>query len=142
MTTTPPAGLRVTTVDTDDTVRIEVNGDLDYDNADSLLATVTAKLAERPGLDDLHLHCAGLGTVDSMGLSVLLMIHRRTTQAGVRLHLDDRAEELDRLLTLTGTLDHLTAPLGAAANSGHGAGEPSLESTAKSARPNGPDGAN
>lgn len=35
---------------------------------------------------DLHLHCARLGTVDSTGLSVLLMIGRRTSAAGVRLH--------------------------------------------------------
>ncbi|MGE6732696.1 STAS domain-containing protein, partial [Streptomyces sp. NPDC059900] len=46
----------------------------------------------------------------SMGLSILLMIHRRTTAAGVRLHLDDRPAKLNRLLTLTGTLDHFTAP--------------------------------
>lgn len=140
MTTTPSAGLRLTTVDTDDTVRIEVSGDLDYDNADLLLAAVTARLAERPRLDDLHLHCGGLGTVDSMGLSVLLMIHRRTTEAGVHLHLDDRTEELNRLLAITGTLNHLTAPPAGTANASHGAAEPTTESgTALSARPTGPD---
>ncbi|MGE6738616.1 STAS domain-containing protein, partial [Streptomyces sp. NPDC059900] len=64
MTTTPPSPLRLTTVDTEDTVRIEVHGDLDYDNADHLLLAVTAKLAEHPRLSDLHLHCAGLQAVD------------------------------------------------------------------------------
>ncbi|MGW5861405.1 STAS domain-containing protein [Streptomyces sp. NPDC055239] len=111
MTTTPPSPLRLTTVDTEDTVRIELHGDLDYDNADHLLRAVTDKLAEHPRLGDLHLHCAGLDVIDSMGLSILLMVHRRTSAAGVRLHLDDRTAKLDRLLALTGTLDHLTAPL-------------------------------
>ncbi|MEU6674479.1 STAS domain-containing protein [Streptomyces sp. NPDC046853] len=120
MTTTPPSPLRLTTVDTEDTVRIEVYGDLDYDNADHLLLAVTAKLAEHPRLSDLHLHCAGLEAVDSMGLSILLMIHRRTTAAGVRLHLDDRSAKLNRLLTLTGTLDHFTAPLADGAESSSG----------------------
>ncbi|QIQ01499.1 STAS domain-containing protein [Streptomyces liangshanensis] len=109
MTTTPSPRLRLTTVDTDATVHIELHGDLDYDQADRLLEAVTAKLAEHPRLEDLHLHCAGLGTVDSMGLSALLMIHRRAAAAGVRLHLDDRTTTLDRLLTLTGTREHLTS---------------------------------
>jgi anti-anti-sigma factor len=115
MTTTPPARLRLTTVDTDATVHIELHGDLDYDHADQLLEAVTATLGAHPRLADLHLHCAGLGAVDSMGLSALLMIHRRAGEAGVRLHLDDRTANLDRLLTLTGTLEHLTTfPTGAA----------------------------
>ncbi|MGW6054843.1 STAS domain-containing protein [Streptomyces sp. NPDC055189] len=120
MTTTPPSPLRLTTVDTEDTVRIEVHGDLDYDNADHLLLTVTAKLAEHPRLSDLHLHCAGLQAVDSMGLSILLMIHRRTSAAGVRLHLDDRPARLDRLLSLTGTLEHFTAPVSGGTESSPG----------------------
>ncbi|SFF79453.1 anti-anti-sigma factor [Actinacidiphila alni] len=115
MTPTPFTGLRLTRVDADGTVRIEVSGDLDYDSADDLMTAVTAELAAHPQLDDLHLHFGGLGLVDSMGLSVLLMIHRRTTEAGVRLHLDDRTDDLDRLLALTGTLEHFTAdPDGAA----------------------------
>ncbi|MFI7289427.1 STAS domain-containing protein [Streptomyces anulatus] len=108
--TTHPHHLQLTTVSTQDSVRIEAHGDLDYDNADRLVQEATAQLAARPALTDLHLHCADLGTVDSMGLCALLMIGRRTAAAGVRLHLDDRPAKLDRLLDLTGTLDHLTAP--------------------------------
>lgn len=141
MTMRLPAHLRLTTVDTEDTVRIELQGDLDHSTADSLLAAVTTALADRPRLDDLHLHCAGLGTVDSMGLSVLLMIRRRTGHAGVRLHLDDRPAALDRLLTVTGSLEHLTAPATGAADPSLGTGElPPHEGEAMSARPNGPDG--
>lgn len=127
--------LRLTTVDTVDSLRIEVHGDLDYDSAGLLLTEVTAQLAARPALMDLHLHCARLGTVDSTGLSVLLMIGRRTSAAGVRLHLDARPAKLDRLLRLTGTLDHLTAPApdGAVRAS---ATEESVVATS----PNGPDG--
>ncbi|MFI1931510.1 STAS domain-containing protein [Streptomyces sp. NPDC020330] len=108
--TTHPHQLRLNTLDSEDSVRIEAHGDLDYDSADLLVNEVTAQLSARPGLTDLHLHCAGLGTVDSMGLCALLMISRRTAAAGVRLHLDERSAKLDRLLDLTGTLDHLTAP--------------------------------
>ncbi|MFF6958973.1 STAS domain-containing protein [Streptomyces sp. NPDC008317] len=121
MTTIPPSHLRLTAVDTETTVRIELHGDLDYDNADRLLAVVSDKIADNPRLADLHLHCAGLGSTDSSGLSALLMIRRRTDEAGVRLHLDDRSSALERLLTITGTLAHLTA----LPATGAGAAEPS-----------------
>jgi len=108
--TTHPHHLQFTTVDTQDSVRIEAHGDLDYVSAAVLLNEVTTQLAARPAMTDLRLQCANLGTVDSMGLSALLMIVRLTNTAGVQLHLDDRPAKLDRLLQLTGTLDHLTAP--------------------------------
>ncbi|MBT1100004.1 MULTISPECIES: STAS domain-containing protein [Streptomyces] len=133
--TTHPHQLRVTTLETQDSVRVEVHGDLDYDNADLLVHEVTAQLTARPGLTDLHLHCAEIGAVDSMGLCALLMISRHTAAAGVRLHLDERSAKLDRLLDLTGTLDHLTAPppTGTVRSSMTG------ESTT-AIRPTGPDG--
>ncbi|MFF4897921.1 STAS domain-containing protein [Streptomyces sp. NPDC001068] len=111
MTTMPmPSNhLRLTTVGDQDRVRIEIHGDLDYENADVLQDEVTRQLAGRTGIRHLDLYCAGLGTIDSTGLSVLLMIHRRTTAAGVRLHLEDRPANLERLLDITGTLDLLTA---------------------------------
>ncbi|MGW5639388.1 STAS domain-containing protein [Streptomyces sp. NPDC003832] len=111
-----PPVLHLVTVDTENTIRIEIIGDLDYDTADQLLEEATAQLASRPQPVDLHLHCGGLGTVDSMGLSALLMIGRLTAAAGVCLHLDDRPPALDRLLDITGTHDYLTA--GAAADAG------------------------
>ncbi|WP_328826248.1 STAS domain-containing protein [Streptomyces sp. NBC_00252] len=139
MTTTPPAHLRLTTVDTETTVRIELHGDLDYDNADRLMTTVSGKLAAHPRLHDLHLHCGGLDVVDSLGLSVLLMIRRRTSEAGVRLHLDARSAKLERLLTVTGTLEHLTAPPHGAADSARCTAKTSLPGRGTSARPTGPD---
>ncbi|MFE3164217.1 STAS domain-containing protein [Streptomyces sp. NPDC059224] len=112
MTTMPmPSNhLRLTTAGAQDEVRIEIDGDLDFDNAGLLQDEATRLLTGRPGVKHLRLHCAGLGTIDSTGLSVLLMIHRRTTAAGVGLHLEDRPANLERLLDITGTLDLLTAP--------------------------------
>ncbi|RPK81558.1 MULTISPECIES: STAS domain-containing protein [Streptomyces] len=132
--TTHPNHLELTTVDAQDSVRIELHGDLDHDNADLLVQEAVAQLTARPALTDLYLGCADLGAVDSMGLCALLMISRRTTEAGVRMHLDDRPARLDRLLTLTGTLDHLTAPPPA------GSVTPSITGeSAMAARPTGPD---
>ncbi|MFD9247742.1 STAS domain-containing protein [Streptomyces sp. NPDC059556] len=133
MTSPPPDHLRLTRVDTEGRVRIELEGDLDYETADFLVDEVTARIAAGPGLRDLHLQCGGLGTIDSMGLSALLMISRRTTAAGVRLHLEDRPANLDRILHLTGTLDHLTAPPVA------GAGQQTAHEENAALRPTRPD---
>ncbi|GAA2779312.1 STAS domain-containing protein [Streptomyces showdoensis] len=138
-----PTALHLTTTDTQDTVRIEITGDLDYDSADLLLSEVTAQLSARPGLKDLHLHCAQIGIVDSMGLSILLMIRRRTTATGTRLHLHDRPAQLTRLLDLTGTLDYLTAPTPTGAATPHPNNTtppPMTAGEGQAARPTGPDG--
>ncbi|MGW6844385.1 STAS domain-containing protein [Streptomyces sp. NPDC054958] len=102
--------LRLTHREEPGAARFELHGDLDHYWADILLETVQAVLAEDDSLQDVHLHCAGLTAVDSSGLSALLMIRRRTGSAGVRLHIEERPLCLERLLELTGTLDHLTAP--------------------------------
>ncbi|MFH9500530.1 hypothetical protein [Streptomyces globisporus] len=70
--------------------------------------------------------------VTAVRLSALLMIGRRTTVAGVRLHLDDRPAYLDRILELTGTLDYLTTPVPS------GAAKPSVTED-MAARPTVPD---
>ncbi|MFE9808928.1 hypothetical protein [Streptomyces sp. NPDC005548] len=78
------------------------------------MSTVEQNLAVRHTAErrllDPRLVFAGLSGIDSMGLSVPLMIRRRTDAARVRLHLDERPPQLERLLEITGTLDHLTAP--------------------------------
>ncbi|WP_030324731.1 STAS domain-containing protein [Streptomyces sp. NRRL B-3229] len=144
MTILPPA-LHLTTVETRHAVRIEITGDLDYDTADHLLEEATARLSARPGLEDLHLLCAGIGMVDSMGLSILLMIGRRANAARVRLHLDDRPAQLDQLLSITGTLEYLTAqPATGAATTHRETAESQTTATAterraRAAGPTGPD---
>ncbi|WP_392892914.1 STAS domain-containing protein [Streptomyces sp. LN699] len=91
----------------EDVLRLEVHGFLDFDSSEAFLTAVTAHLADTPGLRSLHLDCGGLGGIDSMGLAMLLMLHRRTTAAHVTLHLEARTPALDRMLTITGALDHL-----------------------------------
>ncbi|WP_435972088.1 STAS domain-containing protein [Streptomyces sp. Qhu_M48] len=134
MTTTPhPDHLRLITVATENDVRIELVGDLDFDNADLLLSEVTDLLDSRPRPRDLYLGFGGVGLVDSMGLSVLLMIGRHTAEARVRLHLDDRPGALDRLLARTGTSAYFaTSPAAERGTSG-------APENAATARPTGPD---
>ncbi|MGV9245707.1 STAS domain-containing protein [Streptomyces sp. NPDC003710] len=96
------------------TIVVHVTGDLDYETCDELVRTVDAQLArwpqDGPRLTALHLGFAGLGDVDSMGLSALLTIRRRTDAAAIGLSLDERPPALQRLLEITGSLEHLTAP--------------------------------
>ncbi|MEU5824766.1 STAS domain-containing protein [Streptomyces sp. NPDC047803] len=110
--TSHPDHLHLTTTDFRDSVLVEIHGDLDYAGADRLVAEIASRLSERTAPSELRLRCAHLGAVDSMGISALLMIRRLTTAAGVRLHLDDRPDKLERLLDLTGIRDHLTGPSG------------------------------
>ncbi|MYS23542.1 anti-anti-sigma factor [Streptomyces sp. DvalAA-14] len=115
MTTHPADQLALTTVAVDPyTLRTAIVGDLDYDSAAELLEEVEAGLAAHPGTRDLRLDCGRLGDCDSMGISVLLTVHRRTAAAGVRLHLDERPPVLERLLDLTGIAEFLTADPAAA----------------------------
>ncbi|MEV4993228.1 STAS domain-containing protein [Streptomyces niveus] len=111
MTTIPPAGLLLTVSLTDaHTVCVGIEGDLDYDSSQQLLDETREQLSRHPGTRHLRLDCSRLGTCDSMGLATLLAVHRATGAAGVRLHLDGRPASLERVLRLTGTLDHLTDP--------------------------------
>ena len=55
---------------------------------------------------DKHLDFSGLAFLDSAALSGLLLLHRRTTQSGVHLHLDHRPGFLDRVLQVTGLNGH------------------------------------
>ncbi|MEW1748285.1 STAS domain-containing protein [Streptomyces angustmyceticus] len=112
MTTHPPGdGLTATTPDRH-TAHLHLSGDLDHTTAEEVLARALRQIAAQPHLRDLHLDCAHVRACDPMGLSLLLALHRRTSAAGIHLHLDDRPPALDRLLTVTGTLTHLTSPPG------------------------------
>ncbi len=112
MTTQPPPILAVSTAEQRPAALwAGISGDLDFETADELLETVGGLIDTHPGARDLHLDCAGLGVCDTMGLSVLIMVRRRTAAAGIALHLDHRGPALERLLDLTGTLEHLTGAL-------------------------------
>ncbi|MFD8422566.1 STAS domain-containing protein [Streptomyces sp. NPDC059466] len=109
---TPPFTLTVEAEAT--TVLIHVAGDLDFETCGELMRTVEECLGDRRDDGDgpaaLRVAFSALDSIDSMGLSTLLMIRRLTDLAGVRLHLDERPPALERLLDITGTLHHLTAP--------------------------------
>ncbi|MFZ0718458.1 STAS domain-containing protein [Mycobacterium sp.] len=100
---------------------MRVTGDLDYESADEVVEAASQLLAQQVDLSDLHLDFSGLTFLDSAALSGLLLLHRRTTQSGVRLHLDHRPAFLDRVLQVTGLHGHF-----AAAHSDALAGEPTL----------------
>lgn len=91
------------------TVRMALTGDLDYDTCEDLLDRVRRALREHEGTEHLRLDCRELETVDSMGLSTLLQIHRTAGQDGIGFHLDNIGPALRRLLELTGTYEHLHA---------------------------------
>ncbi|MEU6298155.1 STAS domain-containing protein [Streptomyces erythrochromogenes] len=129
MTRLPSAPLGLTYTSSHEAVCVELSGDLDHLHADRLIEAVDRLLAVHPGLRDLRLDCAGLSSVDSSGLAALLMVRRLTDKAGAGLHIDGRTVQLDRILEITGTLDHLTAP---------GAGPQALRRTGASTARGGP----
>jgi anti-anti-sigma factor len=88
---------------------LHIAGDVDYTTTPELVETAEKLLVEHPVLRDLHLDCAQMTLCDSAGISGLLTIHQRTAAAGVHLHLDRRPNFLERILDITGILDHLTA---------------------------------
>jgi anti-anti-sigma factor len=100
------------TVSVDDEHRsatVHITGDLDTATTDEFIDTATRVLDDHRDLRALHLDCAELGFCDSVGLSALLLVQRRTSAADVDLHIDNRPAYFERILELTGILDHLTA---------------------------------
>lgn len=85
-----------------------LSGDLVNVNAEQLLTEVGERLTEHRDLRELWIDCAKLDVCDSRGLSVLLMIRRRTDSLDIVLHLVNRTRMLDRLLDRTGTAEYLT----------------------------------
>jgi anti-anti-sigma factor len=100
---------------------VRVSGDLDYETADEVVEAASQLLAQQVDLIDLRLDFSGLTFLDSAALSGLLLLHRRTTQSGVQLHLDHRPAFFDRVLQVTGLHGHF-----AASHSDAVAGEPTL----------------
>ncbi|MEU3844277.1 STAS domain-containing protein [Streptomyces sp. NPDC028635] len=112
MTQLPPTALRLTVTHRSHELTVDVEGDLFLDTGDQLVDTVTDHLVRCADVRVVRLSCARLSWIDSVGLSALLMVHRRVCAAGSVLRIDDRSSVLDRLLRQTGTLGHLTALAG------------------------------
>lgn len=114
MTLAHPPSFGLTVDRASDAVQVRVDGDLDFDNHDELTALVARLFAPEEGGPPprwLRLDLGGLRCIDSSGLWALLQIRRRTDRAGARLTLEERPACVDRLLHLTGTFDHLMAPV-------------------------------
>ncbi|MFI6346101.1 STAS domain-containing protein [Streptomyces sp. NPDC050560] len=112
MTTLPDDGFHVeTTFDGDGDACLLLEGDLDWDTADDLTRAALDCLDTTPPPPRLRLDLAGLRMCDSMGLAALLTIRRRTGETGTALRLDNRPAFLERLLEVTGTLNHLVGPV-------------------------------
>ncbi|MFF7976002.1 STAS domain-containing protein [Streptomyces sp. NPDC007905] len=99
---------------------VHIAGDLDYDTCGELVDFVAGHLDTAPDVGDVRLNFRGLTHIDSSGLAALLAVRRRTAAAGALLHLDERPATLDRMLDLTNTLGHLTAPLDGVPGTGTG----------------------
>lgn len=97
---------------------LHISGDVDYTTTPSLVEAAEKLLADQPGLRNLHLDCAQMTMCDSAGISGLLTIHLRTSARGVHLHLDRRPTFFERVLDITGILEHLTAAPNARARRG------------------------
>ncbi|QNP61719.1 STAS domain-containing protein [Streptomyces genisteinicus] len=112
MTTHPDDILQLTvTTAADGGVCLRLAGELDWESAADLVESVRDHLGRTPVRLPVHVDCAQLTVCDSTGLSALLMVHRDVTASGAVLRLENRPAFLDRMLTLTGTLDHLTGSL-------------------------------
>ncbi|GGY99604.1 STAS domain-containing protein [Streptomyces poonensis] len=116
---TPPFEFSLIVTAAADVLTVEVAGELDHQTSDALVRTVVGHLS--PGgaaFRRVRLDFGRLTWIDSMGLSALLAVHRHAGAVGVTLHLDSRPGFLERLLTLTGTLDHLTTTVTTTAAAG------------------------
>ncbi|MFF9915361.1 STAS domain-containing protein [Streptomyces sp. NPDC013457] len=92
------------------TLCLALVGDLGYENSEEVLALVGGELWAREDVRTLRLDCRRLDMVDSTGLAALLQIHRWTQRGGMDLYLDHPGPVLERVLRITGTYEHLTAP--------------------------------
>ncbi|MGW0800134.1 STAS domain-containing protein [Streptomyces sp. NPDC002692] len=102
MTALPHPSFTLTVEAGPGTAHLHLVGELDYETSDELLQHTDRCLAGQPDLTDLHLDCTQLRFCDSMGLSTLLTIHRKTTARHIRLHLDNPPQFLERILNTTG----------------------------------------
>jgi anti-anti-sigma factor len=105
MTPLSPSPFTLTVEAGSGTACIQLTGSLDYATSDELVHHAERCLTGHPHLQDLRLDCTGLDFCDSMGISALLMIHRKTTTRLVRLHLDHPPPSLERILSITGVAD-------------------------------------
>jgi anti-sigma B factor antagonist len=79
---------------------VKVNGSICVSNAARLQEALIDALAASPRR--LTVNVAAIGTVDAVGLDVLVGAHRRATAAGTRLHLEGADGQLANVLEQNG----------------------------------------
>jgi anti-anti-sigma factor len=116
----PTKNLEIKAARRSTTLLLAVVGSFDYDTKDDFLEAAARQLDPTGSpVTDVRLDFAALTHCDSSALSALIAFHRRTTAAGIQLHLDRPPVFLQRMLTLTGLGDHLTSgPPGGERHSG------------------------
>jgi anti-sigma B factor antagonist len=85
---------------------LRLQGELDPHTA-PLLEREVATLTEA-GQIDIVLDLSGLQFIDSSGLRVLISAHRELAERGGSLALRSPSETAQRLLEITGLVDHIT----------------------------------
>jgi stage II sporulation protein AA (anti-sigma F factor antagonist) len=101
----PYAPLSVEIVSGLDRVLVQVRGELDCDTAPDLFAALASLAHEYVELD-----LSQVPFMDSTGLNLLLSQRRASRRAGGDASLLSCSASVRRVLEVTGTLDHLTAP--------------------------------
>lgn len=94
----------VQTAGSEDTITVEVAGDIDISTSSRLRTELFELLADAPGVAVIDM--TGVGFCDSSGLSVLVQLNRHCAEAGVDLILAP-SKVLYRALELTGLLPTL-----------------------------------
>ena len=88
--------------------RLAVAGDIDLATCDSLVRAVYgAMTADVRALD---IDVSGVTFCGSTGITAFLMVHRRAQEEGKTLRLVNLNWCIERVLTITGLLEHLTTP--------------------------------
>ena len=99
--------LTVTTVTDNGVATLTIAGELDPSTAPTLDEAVGTALGTE-GVEQVMLDLAGIGFIDSSGLSVLIRAHERGEAATISVKVTNPSPHCRRLLTLT-KLDHLLA---------------------------------
>lgn len=89
---------------------IRVRGELDGASAPQLVTAVKDTIGE--GCEAVHLDLAGLGFMDSAGLSALLAMHRDWSEHDATIVVVKASEPVRRLFELTGVARLLVGPDG------------------------------
>ena len=98
--------LRITVEQSEERVILHLDGELDPHTA-PLLKQEVDRLADA-GTRDVVLDLSRLAFIDSSGLRVVISAHREMADRGGELTLRSPSDTAQRLLEITGLVDHIT----------------------------------